>query len=170
MNRKCLYFVEGKCEEQLIRSLKVDPARLLPGRVKILNPVLKQISRSQLVTINADTTVVLVYDTDVKLSQRLSQNIKNLKKYCHRVNIVHLAQVFNLEDELVRSTDVSDVKELTKSTGFSSFKNDFCRMNYQQCRHMLQQHQFNIEKMWATQPSEPFQFVKQNGEEVKLLS
>lgn len=37
MNSKCIYYVEGSCEEQLIHALKLPPAKLIPGKVKVFN-------------------------------------------------------------------------------------------------------------------------------------
>ena len=33
-NRKCIYFVEGECEEKLINALKVDASLVINGKVK----------------------------------------------------------------------------------------------------------------------------------------
>lgn len=30
MNNKCIYYVEGPCEQQLIAALKEQPAKLIP--------------------------------------------------------------------------------------------------------------------------------------------
>ena len=34
MSSKCIYYVEGLCEQQLIAALKENPARLIPGKVR----------------------------------------------------------------------------------------------------------------------------------------
>ena len=39
MNSKCIYYVEGPCEQQLIAALKESPAKLVPGKVKVFNVV-----------------------------------------------------------------------------------------------------------------------------------
>ena len=65
MNNKCIYYVEGPCEQQLIAALKETPARLIPGKVKVFNVVQNLIPKSQMLSIQAGTTVVLVFDTDV---------------------------------------------------------------------------------------------------------
>lgn len=46
MNNKCIYYVEGPCEQQLISALKERPEKLIPGKVKVFNVVQnsKQIS------------------------------------------------------------------------------------------------------------------------------
>ena len=65
MNNKCIYYVEGPCEQQLISALKEEPARLIPGKVKVYNVVQNLIPKSQMLSIQSGTTVVLVFDTDV---------------------------------------------------------------------------------------------------------
>ena len=39
MNNKCIYYVEGPCEQQLIAALKEQPAKLIPGKIKVFNVV-----------------------------------------------------------------------------------------------------------------------------------
>lgn len=46
--RKCVYFVEGPCEKQLIEVLnKQHPYLLTPGKVNVLNPIQALIPRRQ---------------------------------------------------------------------------------------------------------------------------
>lgn len=46
MNNKCIYYVEGPCEQKLISALKERPEKLIPGKVKVFDVVQnsKQIS------------------------------------------------------------------------------------------------------------------------------
>ena len=74
MNNKCIYYVEGPCEQQLIAALKEAPERLIPGKIKVFNVVQNLIPKSQMLSIQAGTTVVLVFDTDV------SQNLHALQQ------------------------------------------------------------------------------------------
>lgn len=46
MNKKCIYYVEGDCEEQFIQAMKLDPAKLMPGKVKVFNIVQNEIPKS----------------------------------------------------------------------------------------------------------------------------
>lgn len=39
MNNKCIYYVEGPCEQQLVAALKENPAKLIPGKIKVYNVV-----------------------------------------------------------------------------------------------------------------------------------
>lgn len=92
MKNNCYYFVEGKCEEKLINTLKEEPRRIAAGRVKVYNVITNELTKSQLITIQPGSTVVFVYDTDVLVTKHIKNNIALLKKYC-KVNIVYLAQV-----------------------------------------------------------------------------
>ena len=65
MNSNYIYYVEGDCEKVLIDALKESPSKIIPGRVKVFNPIMKELSRSQLVMIRPGTTVIFVFDTDV---------------------------------------------------------------------------------------------------------
>ena len=146
MNKRCYYFVEGECEEALINALKKDPAIIIPGRVKVWNVIEKVLPDSILRTIQPGSTVVFVFDTDVQRTGNLEKNIQKLKKFAGKVIVVFLHQVMNLEDELIRSTDVKNITELTKSKTRSDFKRDFCHLT--DCRKVLEAHKFDIKKMW----------------------
>ena len=88
MNNKCIYYVEGPCEQQLISALKEEPARLLPGKVKVYNVVQNLIPKSQMLSIQPGTTVVLVFDTDVMQTANLKKNLELLNRYCGKLHIV----------------------------------------------------------------------------------
>lgn len=165
MKGDCIYFVEGKCEEVLILALKEQPALLIPGKIKVLNIIQNPIPRSILLSIRSGTTVVFVFDTDIPVTTQLRENAQSIKKYCSGAKVVFLPQVMNLEDELVRCTNVSKATELTHSKGQKDFKHDFCKL--QDCRKTLEQHQLDVSLLWTKQPLEPFGFVPQNGNLVK---
>ena len=166
MNSKCIYYVEGPCEQQLIAALKENPAKLIPGKVKVFNVVQNLIPKSQMLSIQAGTTVVLAFDTDVPNTTTLKKNLELLARYCGRLRIVFLPQVLNLEDELTRCTDVRSAAQLTHSNSVSNFKTDFCR---KECRAMLERHQLAVDKLWMTTPPEVFAFVEQNSGQIKTI-
>ena len=56
MNNKCIYYVEGPCEQQLIAALKEAPERLIPGKIKVFNVVQNLIPKSQMLSIQAGTS------------------------------------------------------------------------------------------------------------------
>ena len=169
MNRgKCIYSVEGPCEQQLISALKEEPEKLIPGKIKVFNVVQNLIPKSQMLSIQAGTTVVLVFDTDVSQTLNLKKNLELLERYCGKLKIVFLPQVLNLEEELVRCTDVKTVTKLTKSGSVKNFKTDFCKMKVKDCRSMLERHQLNIARLWMTKTPDAFDFTENNGDSIKL--
>ena len=168
MNNKCIYYVEGPCEQQLIAALKESPEKLIPGKIKVFNVVQNLIPKSQMLSIQAGTTVVLVFDTDVPQTSNLRKNLELLTRYCGKLKIVFLPQVLNLEEELVRCTDVKAVTELTKSGSVKNFKTDFCKMKIKDCRFMLERHQLNYTRLWMTKTPEAFAFVENNAFEIKI--
>ena len=165
---KCLYYVEGPCEQQLISALKEAPEKLIPGKIKVFNVVQNLIPKSQMLSIQAGTTVVLVFDTDVSQTLNLKKNLELLERYCGKLKIVFLPQVLNLEEELVRCTDVKTVTKLTKSGSVKNFKTDFCKMKVKDCRSMLERHQLNIARLWMTKTPDAFDFTENNGDSIKL--
>ena len=116
--------------------------------------------------IKLGTTVVFVFDTDVELTDKLKKNIEYIGKYCGKSKLVFLPQVKNLEDELVRCSDIAKVTELTQSKSISNFKTDFCRIS--NARAVLTEHQIDVLKLWSTNPPEVFAFVPRNSEIIKL--
>ncbi len=54
MNNKCIYYVEGPCEQQLVAALKENPAKLIPGKIKVYNVVQNLIPKSQLLSIHVE--------------------------------------------------------------------------------------------------------------------
>jgi hypothetical protein len=169
MNSKCIYFVEGECEKQLINALKISPEILTPGKVKVYNVKQNLIPKSQLLAIQPRTKVALVFDTDVEDRKALDKNLEMLRKYCSNVTVINMMQVLDFEDEIVRSTDVSKAQELTKSRSVSNFKTDFCRMKVNDCRSLLERHQLDIVKMWTTEPPETFKDLEQDVAKVLVI-
>ncbi len=168
MINKCIYYVEGPCEQQLIFALKQVPERLVPGKIKVFNVIQNLIPKSQMLSIQAGSTIVLVFDTDVPQTEKLKKNLELLKRYCRKIKIVFLPQVLNLEEELVRCTDVKDVIELTKSNGIKNFKTDFCKMKTKDCRFMLEHHKLDSSRLWATKTPKAFEFIKMNSSQIKI--
>ena len=169
MNSKCIYFVEGECEKQLINALKISPEILTPGKVKVYNVKQNLIPKSQLLAIQPRTKVALVFDTDVEDRKALDKNIEMLRKYCSNVTVINMMQVLDFEDEIVRSTDVNKAQELTKSRSVSNFKTDFCRMKVNDCRSLLERHQLDIVKIWTTEPPETFKDLEQDVAKVLVI-
>ena len=167
MNRKCVYFAEGECEEKLIAALKEQPSLLIPGKVKRFNVIQNELKTSHLVTISPGSIVVLVFDTDNEVTIHLQCNIEALKKRCSGVKIVTIAQVLNFEDEMVRCTDIDKAQELTKSPSVSEFKTAVNKMKSAEFRRTLERHKLNLSRLWVQTPPNSFQFITQSAESVK---
>ncbi len=168
MINKCIYYVEGPCEQQLLSALKETPAKLIPGKIKVFNVVQNLIPKSQMLSIQTGTTIVMVFDTDVAQTSTLKKNLELLARYCGKLKIVFLPQVLNLEEELVRCTDVKTVQELTKSASVKNFKSDFCKMKPVACRAMLERHKLNVERLWMTKAPKIYDFVCNNCAHIKV--
>ncbi len=165
MKNNCIYYVEGKCEATLLAALKERPQKIVPGKVKVFNVITSLIPRSQLITIQPGTTVVFAFDTDVPVTEHLKKNMELVSTYCTKVRMVFLPQVWNLEDELVRCTDVKNIAELTRSKSTKEFKRDFCALT--NCRDVLNRHRIDVLRLWTQNPPEYFGFVPSNSNLIK---
>lgn len=76
-------------------------------------------------------------------------------------------QVKNLEDELVRCTDVKNILDITKSKTLSNFKTDFKNLSDDKCRRVLDNHKIDVKKLWTTNAPEVFSFVERNSHLIK---
>ena len=102
-------------------------------------------------------------------TSNLKKNLELLSRYCGKLKIVFLPQVLNLEEELVRCTDVKKITELTKSGSVKNFKTDFCKMRTKDCRIMLDRHKLEYARLWMTRCPGVFDFVENNGAQVKTI-
>jgi hypothetical protein len=166
MKNNCIYFVEGRCEEKLLNALKEQPQKIQSGRVKVFNVIQNILSNSQLITIQPGTTVALVFDTDIPLTDCLKDNIRRLGKYCSKVKIVYLPQVLNFEGEIVRCSDLRSASDLTHSKSNKDFKRDFCAMT--NIRAAVEHVNLNVESLWAEEPPVDFAFLERNSSFIKL--
>ena len=166
MKNNCIYFVEGRCEEKLLNALKEQPQKIQSGRVKVFNVIQNILSNSQLITIQPGTTVALVFDTDIPLTECLKDNIRRLGKYCSKVKIVYLPQVLNFEGEIVRCSDLRSASDLTHSKSNKDFKRDFCAMT--NIRAAIERVNLNVENLWAEEPPVDFAFLERNSSFIKL--
>lgn len=87
------YFVEGADEKKIIDTFKTDMKLIQPGKVYVVNPVQEKIPMSRILKAN------------IKL---ISSSRNDLRAIC-------VTQVKNLEDELIRSCDIRNIRELTNS-------------------------------------------------------
>lgn len=98
----------------------------------------------------------------------LNENIRRLHDAKTIVNeVIFVPQVKNLEDELVRSTDISTVQELLPSSSIKEYKHDLAQINREKLALKLQQHHFEIEKLWYMKPSAHYKDMENGAAKIK---
>lgn len=142
------YFVEGENEEKIVQILKTELQLIVPGKVQVFNVIDQKLTKMRLMSLKACTTVILVFDTDTGNTSTLIENINFLKKQAAVKEVICITQVKNLEDELIRSCDVKQIKELTGSKSNSNYKRDM--LNDSNFAKKLQKHKFDMGKFWST--------------------
>lgn len=171
MNKSTVYYCEGEDDLKLINALKVSPGKILAGKAKKLNVIQNLIPKSILISIKPNSNIVFLFDTDVLTNLSVvKKNIDNIQRYCVGANLIFLLQVKNLEDELVRCTDMNNVLELTKSKSLHDFKTAFKNMKDNECRYALERHNIDISKLWVTPAPAEFDFADRNSDQIKQLS
>ncbi len=146
-DKNYVYYVEGQCEEKPLKVLKTDMRLIQPGKIIKRNVIQDKLRHAQLTTLKKGTTAVLVFDTDTNNTDILFENIELLKREAAISKVICITQVENLEDEIVRSSDVNTAKELTNSRSTSSFKSDFIRAS--NLKGTLEKHQFCFQDLWS---------------------
>ena len=123
-NRYYHYFVEGQDEEKVVQVLKTDLRCIVPGKVQVFNVIEQKLTKMRLMSLKPDTVVVLVFDTDTGKTATLLDNIRFLKTAANVKEVLCVTQVKNLEDELMRSCDIKQIRELTGSRSNKDYKHD----------------------------------------------
>ena len=164
-NNRYQYYVEGDCEKKLINTLK-NNGILISGKVDVLNVSQKVITDLRLRSLSPDTIVILVFDLDKVNVDILRNNIELLSHHSHIKEVWPVTQIENFEDEIKRSTDIKELKDLLGSKSNKDFKRDFIKTK--DLFGKLKDHHFNISKMWAKKPGKPFgSFLRNDGFRVK---
>ena len=160
------YFVEGETEKKLIEEFKRAGNLILPGSVNTLNVKQKLLTSARLANLAENTVVILVFDTDTDGLAVLRKNIQTLIKSRNVLDVWCVTQVKNLEDELLRSTDVHEIKELIGCRSNSDFKRDWLREKH--LLEKLKRHSFRISVFWSSQPQGEYADIENCGYRVKL--
>jgi len=164
-NKYYHYFVEGENEEKIVNILKTELQWIVPGKVQKFNVIEKLLTKNRLLTLNCGTIVILVFDTDTGKSDILRQNIALLKKHKSVKDIYCITQVDNLEDELVRSCTIKEIKELTDSDSNSDFKRDMLKDT--KLKNKLLKCNFDFEKFWNSVPPKKYQGINNDAKKIK---
>lgn len=160
------YYVEGECEEKLINTLKRDLKAVKTGKVQKFNVIDNEITNARLINLRPGTLVVLVFDTDTGNTEILSKNIKKIQACNSVADLVLIPQVKNLEDELVQSCNIRNIRELLGSRSNEEFKSDFIRVT--NLADKLKSKKFNIDLIWKGSPSSPYHNIKNDAKKIKL--
>ena len=159
------YFVEGECEKKLISVLKEQKNLIVAGKIDVLDVTKERLTDLKLRPLQEGIILILVFDTDTQETAILWDNLNMLKECSRFKEIWCVMQVTNLEDELVRSTDIRNIKELLGSKSIKEFKTDFIKEKrlYQK----LTEKGFELRKMWISEPGKKYKGIKNDGEKIK---
>lgn len=89
---------------------------------------------------------------------RKEQNIKE---------VICITQVKNLEDELIRSCDIRQIKELTGSKSNKNYKHDMIKDS--RLDKKLIEHRFDLVKFWNLTAEGTFKEIKNEAYKVKIV-
>ena len=165
-NNPVQYFVEGDTEKAFIEQIRNK--YVLSGKIDVLNILQNDIKNSRLISIKPNTTIILIFDTDVQkkeLLNRLAQNIKILKASKHIKEVVVISQVLNFEDELVYATNIKSIEKFIPNCTKKEFKSKFIKLGSNMVA-MLEKQDFDADKLWSRSVNEDNIFYIINKNEV----
>ena len=147
-NQKIFYFVEGKCEEKLINSLK--NSYLKSGKVKKINVLTTVIKKSDMRNLDKNSNIIIIFDVDVLLKKTVNTKILNeslltLKK--NKYKVITVEQKNNLEDEIVYSTKLKKIEQMFNVESVKDHK-----VRFLTCKDLLvklNDNSFDILKIWS---------------------
>ena len=144
------YYVEGENEKVLVKELsKCEDEKfnvIRPGKIDVFNVVEREIKSTHMMNLKDNTVVVLVFDTDTKNRAILDKNTKFLEKHKKVKEVILIPQVYNLEDELIRSCNIKNILQLLGSKSNKEFKGDFNKVN--NLNEYLIKAEFAFDKLW----------------------
>ena len=166
-NAKYHYYVEGQCEKKLIRTL-IEQRLIIPGQTDVLNPVQESVKSTHIRLLPQKTIIILVFDTDRLETGILNSNLDFLKKQPNIKNVFTVPQSKNLEDEMIRCTDIRHPKDLLGCSHDSDFKTAF--IDEKRLFSKLQAHNFDFNKLWSAPVNEPFLSlnIQNQSDKIKL--
>ncbi len=159
------YFVEGEDEEKIIKVLKTDMQLIIPGKISCFNVVEKKFTNARLMNLRYGTNVVLVFDTDTGNETVLRENIRILN-HCEAVrSVICVPQVRNLEEELLYSCAIRQIKELTNSRTNGDFKRDLLRES--NLKQKLESKRFDFDSFWSRSPGTCYDDIRNEAYKIK---
>ena len=145
---------------------KIKNKYLYSGKIKVMNVIQNKVPRSILRTLERETIVVLVFDTDIEKIDILDKNIELIKNSNNVRDIIYILQIKNLEDELVYSTKIKKIKDLLESKSDKDFKRDFISCN--NLIKKLEEKEFKISKLWSREAKNIYKKYENKSKEIKL--
>ena len=165
------YFVEGECEKAFVKAFMFcDGDSFCEGQVEVFNFVNERFPITKARTIQRESKIAIVVDTDVDNIDILEANIKTLENVAMivRDNIYIVLSINNFEDELVFScSDISSINQIFGTKGMNEFKNKFIKHN--DLRNKLLKIGFDIVKIWSRNASNKFSKYNNDGKKIKEL-
>ncbi|RRD95849.1 hypothetical protein EII17_01885 [Clostridiales bacterium COT073_COT-073] len=166
-----LYIVEGETEKRFIDVLKQH--YIISGKVIVYDLIKKQLTLNNLFlrTISSNTTVIIVFDTDVDQEQsvqRLSQNLLLLKtKIKHIKDVILIPQIANLEGELIYSTNIKKIQDLIGCKSEKDFKKKFLKIQDHYLMNRLKEVNFQLSKIWSRAPKNKYKIFQNQSSKIK---
>lgn len=172
-NIKYIYFVEGPCEQKIVDTLKEkEQEYIVSGKALKFNIAQENIKKSHLMSLTENTVAILIFDNDVlndstinqqQLQKRILDNISKLKSACKEVIVI--CQKENLEDEILRATNLKQIKDILNSKSNTDWKRDM--QNTTNLMQKLLNKNFDINKFWCGELPKFIKNVK-TSDEIKL--
>ena len=157
------YFVEGENERKLIETIKSK--YLYSGKIKVINTIQNKVPNSILRTLERETVIILVFNTDIEKIDVLDENIKLIKSSNNVRDIIYIPQIKNLEDELIYSTKIKKIKDLLESKSDKDFKRDFISCN--NLMKKLEEKEFEVSKLWSREAVSTFKKYRNGAIKIK---
>ncbi len=165
-NIRYQYYVEGPCERKLLEELKKVQA-VISGRVNVFNTAQEAFTPERLRLLSSNTIAIILLDTDAGNYEILSNNIRLLKMNRNIKDIWLIFQVNNLEEELMRVTDVREIKDLIGCKSNKDFKSAF--ISEKKLIVKLQHHNMNYGRLWMSRPNGIYKDFVNDGWRIKRV-
>lgn len=159
------YFVEGEDEKKLVETLKSDLESILPGKVQVFNITQERLTKLRLRNLKMGTKVVLIFDTDAGNIVTFKTNVALLDKASNVSEVITIPQVRNLEEELIRSCDIKQIKELLGSKSNKDFKRYLLKTT--NLASKLIEHKFDFDVFWNTDDKWDYKEVENMAYKIK---
>ncbi len=160
------YYVEGENERKLVAVLSRDFKHIQSGKIEVVNVVEKRITHSYTRKLKNNTIVILIFDTDTMNTSILDSNIKFLSNCSKIKDVLCIPQVYNLEDELLRSCNIKNITEILGSSSQKEFKRDF--NNCFDLGKYLEKSGFDFTKLWRKKTEGKFAGFKSTLHKIEL--